>query len=108
MEARRALVVGAGFGGIAMCLRLKRLGYQVTVVDNNPKAGGRAQVYELGKYKFDGGPTVITAPFLLMNFSSFLGKSVPIMLSFCPLNRGTALNLPMGRDWITAERLKIP
>ena len=47
-----------------MSLRLRRLGYEVSVVDNNPKAGGRAQVYEIEEYKFDGGPTVITAPFL--------------------------------------------
>ena len=61
---RKAIVVGAGFGGLAMSLRLRHLGYDVTVVDNNPKPGGRAQVYQLGEYKFDGGPTVITAPFL--------------------------------------------
>ena len=39
-----------------MSLRLRRLGYDVTVLDNNPCAGGRAQVYELGNYKFDAGP----------------------------------------------------
>ena len=36
-----------------MSLRLRRLGYEVEVFDNNPKAGGRAQVYELGNFKFD-------------------------------------------------------
>jgi phytoene desaturase len=85
MEARRALVVGAGFGGIAMCLRLKRLGYQVTVVDNNPKAGGRAQVYELGNYKFDGGPTVITAPFLFDELFALFGKKRSDYVEFLPV-----------------------
>ena len=33
---RSALVVGAGFGGIATALRLRRRGYTVTVIDNNP------------------------------------------------------------------------
>ncbi len=85
MEARRALVVGAGFGGIAMCLRLKRLGYQVTVIDNNPKAGGRAQVYELGNYKFDGGPTVITAPFLFDELFALFGKKRSDYVEFLPV-----------------------
>ena len=42
MPPRKAIVVGAGFGGLAMSLRLRRLGYDVSVVDNNPKAGGRS------------------------------------------------------------------
>ena len=74
MPPRKAIVVGAGFGGLAMSLRLRRLGYDVSVVDNNPKAGGRAQVYELGEYKFDGGPTVITAPFLFDELFELFGK----------------------------------
>ena len=71
---RKAIVVGAGFGGLAMSLRLRRLGYDVSVLDNNPKAGGRAQVYELGDYKFDAGPTVITAPFLFDELFELFGK----------------------------------
>nr|ABL97829.1 crtI/crtB [uncultured marine bacterium HF10_49E08] len=74
MPPKKAIVVGAGFGGIAMSLRLRRLGYDVSVLDNNPKAGGRAQVYELGEYKFDGGPTVITAPFLFDELFELFGK----------------------------------
>jgi phytoene desaturase len=62
---RSAIVVGAGFGGMATALRLRRIGYAVTVIDNNPKAGGRAQVYEINGFKFDAGPTVITAPFFV-------------------------------------------
>ena len=60
-RCRNAIVVGAGFGGMATALRLRRLGYAVTVIDNNPKAGGRAQVYEIDGFIFDAGPTVITA-----------------------------------------------
>ena len=71
---RRALVIGAGFGGLAMSLRLRRLGYDVTVFDNNPLPGGRAQVYRRGQYKFDAGPTVITAPFLFDELFELFGK----------------------------------
>lgn len=85
LPAKHALVVGAGFGGLAMSLRLRRLGYDVTVLDNNPSAGGRAQVYELGNYKFDAGPTVITAPFLFDELFSLFGKERSEYIEFLPV-----------------------
>ena len=60
----RAIVVGAGFGGIAAALRLRAKGYEVTLIDRCQRIGGRAQVFELEGFRHDAGPTVITAPFL--------------------------------------------
>ncbi|MEC8333018.1 MAG: phytoene desaturase family protein [Verrucomicrobiota bacterium] len=71
---KTAIIVGAGFGGIATALRLRRLGYEVTIIDNNSRAGGRAQVYEIDGFKFDAGPTVITAPFLFDDLFALFGK----------------------------------
>ena len=68
-----------------MSLRLRRLGYDVTVVDNNPKPGGRAQVYQLGEYKFDGGPTVITAPFLFDELFRLFGRKRSDYVEFLPV-----------------------
>ena len=68
-----------------MALRLRRLGYAVSILDNNPKAGGRAQVYEKDGYKFDGGPTVITAPFLFDELFSLFGKKRSDYVEFLPV-----------------------
>ena len=68
-----------------MSLRLRRLGYDVSVIDNNPKAGGRAQVYGLGEYKFDAGPTVITAPFLFDELFGLFGKRRSDYVEFLPV-----------------------
>ena len=57
-----AIVVGAGFGGIALAIRLQSMGFQTTLLDNRDKPGGRAYTYEIDGFKFDGGPTVITDP----------------------------------------------
>jgi monoamine oxidase len=58
-------VIGSGFGGLATAIRLQTRGYQVDLFEARDKLGGRAYLYEQDGFKFDGGPTVITAPFLL-------------------------------------------
>ncbi len=63
MTARpSAVVVGSGFGGLSLALRLQGLGFNVTIVEKLDKAGGRAYVREVDGFKFDMGPTVITVP----------------------------------------------
>jgi phytoene desaturase len=69
-----ALVIGAGFGGIASALRLRAKGYQVTLVDRCPALGGRGQVFEKGGFRHDAGPTVITAPFLFEELFALFGE----------------------------------
>ncbi len=70
----RAVVVGAGFGGMASALRLAAKGYRVTLIDRARMLGGRAQVFEKEGFKHDAGPTVITAPFLLEELFELFGK----------------------------------
>ena len=72
---KTALVVGSGFGGIASALRLRALGYNVTLIEKLDQVGGRARVFKRSGYTFDAGPTVITAPFFyLMNYLIYLIK----------------------------------
>ena len=79
---KSALVVGSGFGGIASALRLKALGYNVTLIEKLDQVGGRARVFKRSGYTFDAGPTVITAPFFyLMNYLIYLIKKERIMLN---------------------------
>ena len=73
-DAPHAVVVGAGFGGLAAAVRLGVRGYRVTVVDRLEQAGGRARVFEDNGFRFDGGPTVITAPFLFEELWTLCGR----------------------------------
>ncbi|MDB4886487.1 MAG: phytoene desaturase [Gemmatimonadetes bacterium] len=59
------VVIGSGFGGLAAAIRLRQQGHDVTIVEKRDKPGGRAYVYEQDGFTFDGGPTIITAPWLL-------------------------------------------
>ena len=81
-----ALVVGAGFGGIASALRLRAKGYRVTLLDRCSRLGGRAQVFERGGFRHDAGPTVITAPFLFDELFSSFGEDRRDEVEFVPLS----------------------
>ena len=61
--SKTAIIVGSGFGGIAAALRMKSLGYDVTLHEKLNQLGGRARVFKKSGFTFDAGPTVITAPF---------------------------------------------
>ncbi len=59
---RTACVIGAGFGGMALALRLQSAGIATTVIESRDKPGGRAYFWEREGFTFDAGPTVITDP----------------------------------------------
>lgn len=61
----RAVVVGAGLGGLAAALRLQGRGHDVTVVEQRPQPGGRAGQIRDGGYTWDTGPSLITMPWVL-------------------------------------------
>jgi phytoene desaturase len=69
-----AIVIGAGFGGMAAALRLRAMGYAVTLVERQPDLGGRGRVFKRNGFVFDAGPTVITAPFLFEELFTLFGK----------------------------------
>src|SRR5687768_16180238 len=81
----KAIVIGAGFGGIAAALRLRARKYDVTLIDKQDKLGGRAYVYNRNGYVFDAGPTVITAPFLFDELFGLFGKSRQDYVDFVPV-----------------------
>ena len=60
--SKRAIVIGSGFGGLSLGIRLQSLGFETTIVEKLDKPGGRAYVREADGFKFDMGPTVITVP----------------------------------------------
>tara|TARA_X000000950_G_scaffold49621_1_gene58183 strand:+ start:769 stop:2250 length:1482 start_codon:yes stop_codon:yes gene_type:complete len=59
---KTAAVIGAGIGGIAAALRLAKKGYRVKVFETNDYPGGKLSAFNLGKYRFDAGPSLFTMP----------------------------------------------
>ena len=82
---KKAIVIGSGFGGIAACLRLKKLGFDTTLIEKLNDIGGRARVFEVNGFKHDAGPTVITAPFLFDELFDLFHKKRSDYLNFVSL-----------------------
>lgn len=61
-DRKSAIIVGAGFGGLSLGIRLQALGWDTTIVEALDKPGGRAYVFEKDGFVWDMGPTVITVP----------------------------------------------
>ena len=61
-SANRAVVIGAGLGGLAAAMRLGTRGWRVTVIDRLDRAGGRGSSLNVGGHRFDLGPTIVTVP----------------------------------------------
>ncbi|NBB76522.1 MAG: phytoene desaturase, partial [Bacteroidetes bacterium] len=83
---KNIIVIGSGFGGMAAASRLLSNGHNVTLFEKRDKPGGRAYVYDVNGFKFDGGPTVITAPFMFDDIYSEAGKKREDFIDFVPCN----------------------
>lgn len=80
----KIIVIGSGFGGLGAAIRLAAKGHEVEIVEKRDQAGGRAYVYEINGFKFDGGPTVITAPFMFDDIWAAAGKKRKDYVEFVP------------------------
>jgi phytoene desaturase len=83
--SKTAVVVGAGFGGLALAIRLQAQGVQTTLLEKRDKPGGRAYVYEDQGFTFDAGPTVITDPTAIEELFTLAGKRMSDYVEMLPV-----------------------
>jgi phytoene desaturase len=84
--AKKIIVIGSGFGGLASALRMRAKGHDVTLVEKHPDLGGRARVFKKGNFIYDGGPTVITAPYLFNELFLLFNKKISDYVKIVPLD----------------------
>jgi phytoene desaturase len=82
----RAVVMGSGFGGLAAAVRLRARGWDVQVLEATDQPGGRASVFRKDGYTFDAGPTVITAPYLIDELFSLVGRDARDYFGLIPVD----------------------
>jgi phytoene desaturase len=84
-QQQTAVVIGAGFGGLALAIRLQARGIQTTLLEKRDKPGGRAYVYEDQGFVFDAGPTVITDPSCIEELFELAGKRIEDYVEMLPV-----------------------
>jgi phytoene desaturase len=84
--APTAIVIGAGFGGLAAAVRLACKGWRVQVLEKLDAPGGRAYVHREAGYTFDAGPTIVTVPHLFEELWALAGRKLADDVTLKPLD----------------------
>ena len=96
---RTAAVIGAGFGGLALAIRLQSAGIATTLIEARDKPGGRAYFWERDGFTFDAGPTVITDPACLEELWGLSGQSLARDVTLLPVSPFYRLNWVDGTNF---------
>ena len=83
---KKIAIIGSGFGGLALGIRLQSKGFQVTIFEKNKKIGGHAYPLERNGYKFDMGPSLITAPEIIQRLFQLTGHNLFDEVNMIKLN----------------------
>ncbi|QUT06407.1 phytoene desaturase [Sphingobium phenoxybenzoativorans] len=96
---KKAIVIGAGFGGLALAIRLQAAGVETTLVEARDRPGGRAYVWHRDGFTFDAGPTVITDPPCLAELWRLTGHDMADDVKLIPVSPFYRLNWPDGTNF---------
>lgn len=95
----RAVVIGAGLGGLSAAIHLARLGWRVDVLERNSRSGGRMNVIEADGFKIDMGPTMLMMPEVIESMFASCGRDVRDYLSLTRLDPAYRICWPDG-TWL--------
>lgn len=96
---KSAIVIGAGFGGLALAMRLQSAGISTTVVESRDKPGGRGYHWKREGFTFDAGPTVITDPPALRELWELSGSDMAQDVELMPVQPFYRLTWPDGSEF---------
>jgi phytoene desaturase len=96
VTVRKAAVIGSGFGGLALAVRLQSAGIDTTLIEKRDKPGGRAYVWHDQGFTFDAGPTVITDPSCLEELFALSGRRLADYVELLPVSPFYRLIWPDG------------
>jgi len=99
----RAIVIGAGLGGLASAMRLGAKGWQVTVFDRLDRPGGRGSSITQGGHRFDLGPTIVTVPQGLRDLWADCGRRFDDDVTLVPMNPFYKILWPDGSSFTARQ-----
>ncbi len=99
----RAVVIGAGLGGLAAAMRLGAKGYAVTVVDKLDVTGGRGSAIHMDGHRFDLGPTIVTVPAVFEKLWAACGRDFHAEVDLRPLDPFYEIRWPDGSHFTARQ-----
>ncbi|HRX68472.1 MAG TPA: phytoene desaturase family protein [Tenuifilaceae bacterium] len=94
---KKAAVIGAGVGGLAIAIRLAVKGYRVTVFEKYKQVGGKLNQLEMNGFRFDTGPSLFTLPSLVDELFTLAGDVGAGLLPYKKLENVTRYFFPDGK-----------
>jgi phytoene desaturase len=73
---KKVIIIGAGFAGLSAAAFMAKAGWDVTVIEKNSTAGGRAAQLKAQGFTFDMGPSWYWMPDVFDRFFDQFGKKV--------------------------------
>ena len=83
---RRAVIIGAGLGGLATAIRLAALGWRVRILEQNERAGGKVNLHTAAGYTFDTGASLLTMRHVVDDLFAAAGRRTEDYLTLEPLD----------------------
>ncbi|MFK7878432.1 phytoene desaturase [Roseobacter sp.] len=99
----RAIVIGAGLGGLAAAMRLGAKGYRVTVIDKLDVPGGRGSAIWQDGHRFDLGPTIVTVPQLYRELWAACGRDFDKDVTLKALDPFYEIRWPDGTKFVAQQ-----
>ncbi len=93
---KKVTVVGGGLAGLSSALRLAKMGFDVTLFEQNRSLGGKMNELRLDGYRFDTGPSLLTMPFVVDELFRFIEAEPSDSLEYIPLDPLCRYQFPDG------------
>ncbi|ORX38700.1 hypothetical protein BD324DRAFT_599654 [Kockovaella imperatae] len=106
--APKAIIVGAGVGGIATAARLAHAGFDVEVYEKNKFSGGRCSLIHHDGHRFDQGPSLLLLPRLFRQLFNDLGTRLEDYVELVQCDPNYVLHYHDGEKVIlSSDRAKL-
>ncbi len=83
---KSVIIIGAGMGGLAAALRLRHMGFDVTVIEKQKRPGGRSNVLQEQGFRVDIGPTILVMKDTFEETYRAIGQDINRRIKFAPLD----------------------
>jgi phytoene desaturase len=110
-SVKSVIIIGAGLGGLAAALRLRHMGFDVTVIEKQKRPGGRSNVLQEHGFRVDIGPTILVMKQTFDETYRAIGQDINQRIKFVALDPnyriyyhdGTYIDLYNGMAKLAAE-----